>query len=81
MVYIQRAVGLPAITAAVTSGNGVGFHFNVSAGMMIGVATSSPAAGAATAIDMRQATETKAVNAGDDFEFMSLPHEIAVCEL
>jgi hypothetical protein len=32
--YIPVPGGLPAMTATVTSGNGVGFHFNVSKGMI-----------------------------------------------
>src|SRR6266851_5212366 len=60
MPYIPLAVGLPAITATVTSGNGVGFHFKVSRGMIVGAAASWAAAAAAIAVDMRQATETAA---------------------
>jgi hypothetical protein len=58
--YIPLSVGLPAITATVTSGNGVGFHFNVSAGMIVGAAASCATATAAIAVDIRQATETAA---------------------
>ena len=58
MAYIPLAVGLPAITAAVTSGNGVGFHFNVSRGMIVGAAASWAAELPDIAVDMRQATET-----------------------
>src|ERR1700730_3665340 len=60
MPYIPLAVGLPAITAPVTSENGVGFHFKVSRGMIVGAAASWAAAAAAIAVDMRQATETAA---------------------
>jgi hypothetical protein len=40
--------------------HGVGFHFSVSRGMIVGVAASWAAAPAAIAVDMRQATETAA---------------------
>src|SRR6516164_3841313 len=60
MAYNPLAVGLPAITATVTSGKGVGFHFNVSAGMIVGVAASCAAAVPQIAVDMKQATETAA---------------------